>query len=777
MSVDTLPVAGSSEGQRGRRSSRLHELVRVPHAIGFMGLLYSIIVLTLSAYLTMGAGGQVFLHWTAIATIGFAVHALSSGNRISATFCVILSLAMFSMVTMVGESIVNLGRFGMFFKTAGAMQFYALVAVLVLSSIGLMRPATSALFFLTVALAFSFANAWFQKPASENEIAGPTVIHALPAGNHVLPQRPKQDQPDWIGQGARPHPTLEYVYQPNLTFKTVYPSNPRGYFQVEDVYGPLDMRMGYVFNHAGAQAEIQIPADRNGSVRVIPKATGNKQPWQINFQYNGIPLVEGRRYAVSFTAKADAPRPMEYGMFRMGKQQANVGLHQTVKLTTEWQTFRHWFSSKETLPSATLMFLIGQDSTAVEVGNITVAPTYMDESGSVDMRMWSMIPRDGGKLTSPSEPSGAMRVEVAKADPNVPYAVQVVQDCYPLHKDHHYNITFRARADKPRPLELVLIQSQPSWNNLGLHLRLELTEDWQVFAGEFRGVADDPNARLVFNAAASAVPFEIADLLLWSEQSEPPAPPPQRYTVEYSMNAEGFRDRDRLPGKQEGIYRVACLGDSFTFGQGVHEPDTFVRRIENLLNADKPANVTMIDVMNFGICGFCTWQERKLYNEIAAKYEPDLVLVTMVHNDHLSPGEEAKLGLNANQQPAAGGNVLGNLQKAFENVKQTQSFDYTRCVEELKLLQEDCKKRNAKLAVIIYRDGIGDNWIKLEKQVTEGMKQTGVPVLSLGNTLTVRPFSTLKVHDVDNHPNDMSHGIASEAIVKFLRDNKLVPTK
>src|SRR5258708_39969473 len=56
------------------------------------------------------------------------------------------------------------------------------------------------------------------------------------------------------------------------------------------------------------------------------------------------------------------------------------------------------------------------------------------------------------------------------------------------------------------------------------------------------------------------------------------------WAVEFRYNALRFRDAPLGP-KPPGVRRVMVLGDSFTEGQGVKEPDTYPRRLESLLNA------------------------------------------------------------------------------------------------------------------------------------------------------------------------------------------------
>src|SRR5712692_461594 len=54
----------------------------------------------------------------------------------------------------------------------------------------------------------------------------------------------------------------------------------------------------------------------------------------------------------------------------------------------------------------------------------------------------------------------------------------------------------------------------------------------------------------------------------------------------YQAPGELYGDRERELGpKAPGTIRVVLLGDSFTEGQGVKEPDTTARRLQALLSA------------------------------------------------------------------------------------------------------------------------------------------------------------------------------------------------
>lgn len=65
------------------------------------------------------------------------------------------------------------------------------------------------------------------------------------------------------------------------------------------------------------------------------------------------------------------------------------------------------------------------------------------------------------------------------------------------------------------------------------------------------------------------------------------------------IDERGFRGPGREVTGAEGEFRVACVGDSCTFGKGVLEADTWPRQLEGLLRERAPASL----VFNLGING------------------------------------------------------------------------------------------------------------------------------------------------------------------------------
>jgi len=91
-------------------------------------------------------------------------------------------------------------------------------------------------------------------------------------------------------------------------------------------------------------------------------------------------------------------------------------------------------------------------------------------------------------------------------------------------------------------------------------------------------------------------------------------------------NSSGFREREFSAAKPAGVYRIAVVGDSFTYGNGVRQED----RYSDLLQARLPSN---FEVLNFGTPGANTPEHRTLVEHLVPGIHPDFVLLQWYIND------------------------------------------------------------------------------------------------------------------------------------------------
>lgn len=97
------------------------------------------------------------------------------------------------------------------------------------------------------------------------------------------------------------------------------------------------------------------------------------------------------------------------------------------------------------------------------------------------------------------------------------------------------------------------------------------------------------------------------------------------------ISSLGMRDHEYSPRKPAGVTRIAVLGDSYTFGNGVALSRTFPKVLEQRLGGR--AGAARYEVMNFGVKGYDTAQELATLREVALPLDPDLVLVAYFLND------------------------------------------------------------------------------------------------------------------------------------------------
>ena len=94
------------------------------------------------------------------------------------------------------------------------------------------------------------------------------------------------------------------------------------------------------------------------------------------------------------------------------------------------------------------------------------------------------------------------------------------------------------------------------------------------------------------------------------------------YAFFLPSDSHSLQDADPHP-KAPGVFRVAVVGDSFTFGTGVDDDETW----EAVLASGLVARGAPVEILNAGVPGYGFDQVFRAAQSWSAKLRPDLVLV------------------------------------------------------------------------------------------------------------------------------------------------------
>jgi hypothetical protein len=104
---------------------------------------------------------------------------------------------------------------------------------------------------------------------------------------------------------------------------------------------------------------------------------------------------------------------------------------------------------------------------------------------------------------------------------------------------------------------------------------------------------------------------------------------PGVFDFAYTNNSLGWRGRQEYREQKSTEYRILMLGDSFTYGIGVNDDQTFAAQVER----DLQANHLSVEVMNAGNPGTGTDYALKLFQTRGKKFRPDLTVLCFFCND------------------------------------------------------------------------------------------------------------------------------------------------
>ena len=273
--------------------------------------------------------------------------------------------------------------------------------------------------------------------------------------------------------------------------------------------------------------------------------------------------------------------------------------------------------------------------------------------------------------------------------------------------------------------------------------------------------------------------------------------------VEYQFENVAFRagllrvrDRRREPAPAPGVLRIAAIGDSFVYGEGVPLQRTLAAQLESQLGPQ-------YEVVNAGRPGIETTQEVEIAKLYASEYGCRRAIVVFIANDvQPSPqlGErhnyltdlinvrDTRVGALRHQAWNEGPSRLASLiftRDLLTSVTDLTIEWYLDCYDPaqnpagLAQLAENFRQfatiDDCRVALVMYPllESLEGDWplAPIHTRVGQLARDAGLPVLDLAPAFAGQTTNDLWVHETDHHPNGRANAIAVDAILKWLQSD------
>jgi hypothetical protein len=256
------------------------------------------------------------------------------------------------------------------------------------------------------------------------------------------------------------------------------------------------------------------------------------------------------------------------------------------------------------------------------------------------------------------------------------------------------------------------------------------------------------------------------------------------------LNDYGFRERNFEAAKPPDLYRIAVVGDSFAYGQGLPVEERFSDRLESSLNA-RSGGKLRYQVLNFGRPGAATQDHVEILLAPVLDLAPDFVLLQWYRNDIEGPDlagrprsmrlipsdylirllhERSALYYLASSnwdklQGALGwsGDYDAYMHERFADPQSPGSLAARR---QLERFVELCRERGIAVGMVIFPVMWGDDGLGyLRERVLAQCRELEIPCLDLAPDFAAFPDrSQLWVNPLDSHPGARANQLAARRI-------------
>jgi hypothetical protein len=264
------------------------------------------------------------------------------------------------------------------------------------------------------------------------------------------------------------------------------------------------------------------------------------------------------------------------------------------------------------------------------------------------------------------------------------------------------------------------------------------------------------------------------------------------------LNSLGYREKEFEKKKADGVYRIAVIGDSFAFGQGIKEQDRFSDLIAQNLNAGADGK---FEILNFGLPGKEMSDNLKTLTGTVLDTHPDFVLLQWFVNDFEGPDKRSRrhplplipnryISLQLRRHSALyylvndlwqevqievglADNYIEYMKQHFsdENKPGSQKFQ-----ADLSRFIRICKEQHIGVAVVLFpmvTEDFNQNYpfAFLHEQVIKICERENCPYLDLRAAYAAfKNPRSLWANRLDSHPGTLANRVAADKLMSVFGD-------
>ena len=305
---------------------------------------------------------------------------------------------------------------------------------------------------------------------------------------------------------------------------------------------------------------------------------------------------------------------------------------------------------------------------------------------------------------------------------------------------------------------------------------------------------------ILFGLACSLGAIELAFRLIhrapqtWSDR------PFAYFKNESSATLQDYNYSSKRPAN---VFRIAVIGDSYSFAPYMQFTDAFPKILERMLNLNNISE--KVEVINYGVPAYSSSHEIASVKK-ALEEESNLIILQITLNDpELKPyrptgitefgrfGEYKPSGLNAFlckywrsyayvrsrlHNTATHREYKKYFFDLFENPRGLRVFK--KSLAEMKELSQQAGAPMVGVVFPLFGEPLDESYpfLPLHKLITDFLTELGAPALDLHGLYKGIPLERLQViPGVDRHPNEIAHRMAAEQLYLWLFDQQLIPAK